>query len=119
MLKRLWVNDEGVLTFEWIMLLTLLVVGVIGGLAAIRDAIIHEAQGTSGAIVSLDQGYLVVPPLGVGVDSINPTASNCTSSASVFGFQDQANWSNGRLSKNQLDQVNQGLNPTTYLCPLP
>ena len=50
---------------------------------------------------------------------LRPTASNCTSSASVFGFQDQANWSNGRLSKNQLDQVNQGLNQTTYLCPLP
>ena len=42
MLKRLWREDEGVLTFEWILLLTLLVIGVIGGVAGIRDAIMSR-----------------------------------------------------------------------------
>jgi len=119
MLKRLWLNDEGVLTFEWILLLTLLVIGVIGGVAAIRDAVLHEAQGTAGAIVSLDQGYVVNAPLGVGVDSMTPTGSSCTSSASVYGFQDEADISFGRLTELQLDQVNQAVNQTTALCPLP
>ena len=32
----------GVLTFEWILLISLLVIGVIGGLAAVRNALIGE-----------------------------------------------------------------------------
>ena len=119
MLKRLLVHDEGVLTFEWILLLTLVVIGVIGGIAGIRDAVIHEAQGTSGAIVSLDQGYILEPPLAVGVDSLTPSNSGCTSGATLSGFQDEADWATGRLSRNQLNQVNQQLNQTSFLCPLP
>ena len=69
MLMRLWREDEGVLTFEWIMLLTLLVIGVIGGVAGIRDAILEECQGVVGAITSLDQSYFVQPPLAVSVSS--------------------------------------------------
>ena len=57
--ERLWCEDEGVLTFEWILLSTLLVIGTIGGVAAIRDAIIQEAQGVVGAMVALDQSYYV------------------------------------------------------------
>ena len=81
MLKRLWNHDEGVLTFEWITLLTLLVIGVIGGIAAIRDAVIHEATGAVGAMTSLDQSYLLEPPLGVGVQSAHNNSGTCTSSA--------------------------------------
>ena len=39
MLKRMWREDEGVLTFEWILLTTLLVIGVVGGISGVRDAI--------------------------------------------------------------------------------
>jgi len=119
MLKRLWREDEGILTFEWILLLTLLVIGVIGGIAGIRDAIIHECQGVVGAMVSLDQSYEVVPPLGVGVDSITPVGSSCTSSASYSKFRDSATWMNGRLSVTQLSNITQPYNATGSLCPLP
>ena len=78
MLKRVWREEEGVLTFEWILLMTLLVIGVIGGVAGIRDAVLHETQGVVGAMVSLDQSYEVVPPLGVGVDSLIPSAQTAT-----------------------------------------
>jgi hypothetical protein len=90
MLMRLWREDEGVLTFEWIMLLTLLVIGVIGGVAAIRDAIILECQGVVGAIVSLDQSYYVAQPLTVSVSSPggDDANQNCTSSANPSMFQD-------------------------------
>jgi hypothetical protein len=90
MLMRLWREDEGVLTFEWIMLLTVLVIGVIGGVAAIRDAIIHECQGVVGAMVSLDQSYYVAPPLTVSVTSPggDDTSTNCTSSAFPSQFID-------------------------------
>jgi hypothetical protein len=101
MMKRLWCEDEGVLTFEWIMLLTLLVIGVIGGVAGIRDAIIHECQGVIGAMVSLDQSYVVQPPLGVAVLADNSQAGGdalCTSSAASMGYADSANVQNGRVN---------------------
>ena len=64
MLMRLWREDEGVLTFEWIMLLTLLVIGVIGGVAGIRDAIIHECQGVVGAMDLVGPVVLCSAPAG-------------------------------------------------------
>ena len=62
MLKRIWHEDEGVLTFEWILLITLLVIGITGAISAVRDAIAAELIDVAGAIVSLDQSYSVVSP---------------------------------------------------------
>jgi len=97
MLKRLWCEDEGILTFEWILLLTLLVIGVIGGVAGIRDAIVHECQGVVGAMMALDQSYAVAAPLGVSVTSFNGTGC-ATSTASLSTFRDSAAWSDGRVT---------------------
>lgn len=33
---------RGVLTFEWILLISLLVIGVIGGLSAVRNSLLNE-----------------------------------------------------------------------------
>ena len=41
-IRRIWCEDEGVLTFEWVLLVTLLTIGVVSGLAAARDAVIDE-----------------------------------------------------------------------------
>ena len=62
MLNRIMKDENGVLTFEWILLITLLVIGIIGGIAAIRDALIIEAAETAGAIVALSQDYEVSGP---------------------------------------------------------
>ncbi|MEI8375711.1 MAG: hypothetical protein WCJ35_23055 [Planctomycetota bacterium] len=119
MWKRLWNEDEGVLTFEWILLLTLLVIGVIGGVAGIRDAIIHEAQGVLGAMVSTDQMYRVQPPLGVGVRALfNVSGGSCTSSAVGSRCNDQAEFGGGRLSNTDLTGMNQTINSTLDLCPV-
>ncbi len=75
MLMRLWREDEGILTFEWILLLTLLVIGVIGGIAAIRDAIMVECLNVAGAIASVNQSYQVSPGFG---GSISATVSDST-----------------------------------------
>jgi Flp pilus assembly pilin Flp len=85
MLLRLWREDEGVLTFEWILLLTLLVIGVIGGVAGIRDALLAEAQNVVGAIASVNQTYTVAPPLGVSVS--NGFGVAACSGAQGFGFE--------------------------------
>ena len=104
MLNRIMKDENGVLTFEWILLITLLVIGIMmqvcfqvilniavvtdtipntgiglpffsyggtalvlllaemGGIAAIRDALIIEAAETAGAIVALSQDYEVSGP---------------------------------------------------------
>ena len=77
MLKRIWMEDEGVLTFEWVLLVTLLTVGVVGGVAAARDAIIDELGDVAQAMLALDQSYTVLHPLIVEVhDTLNQGASN-------------------------------------------
>ena len=70
LLPQMVVNDEGALTFEWILLITLLVIGVVGGLSAARDAIITELGDVAGAAVNIDQSY---------------TVSSCTCDGTAFG----------------------------------
>jgi len=69
MLKRIWREDEGVLTFEWILLITLLVIGITGAMSAVRDAIAAELVDVAGAIVSLDDSYSICSPVqgGAGI----------------------------------------------------
>ena len=33
LMQRMWTEDDGVLSFEWTLLVTLLTIGVVGGLA--------------------------------------------------------------------------------------
>jgi Flp pilus assembly pilin Flp len=53
----LWTEEDGVLSFEWTLLLTLLTIGVVGGLAAARDAIIDELGDVAEAAQAFDQSY--------------------------------------------------------------
>jgi len=47
-------DRRGLLTFEWILLISLLVIGVIGGLGAVRNAMICELVDLAGCIESID-----------------------------------------------------------------
>ncbi len=67
LIQRVWQDDEGVLTFEWILLITVLAIGIVGGLSAVRDAIISELGDLSVAITSLDQSYTILTPMEVRV----------------------------------------------------
>ncbi len=66
-LRRMWDEEDGVLSFEWTMLTSLLTVGVVSGVAAVRDAAIDEMGDLSQAMLSLDQSYVIQPPLAVQV----------------------------------------------------
>ena len=57
LLKRVWSEDQGVLTFEWVLLITLVILGIVGGLSAARDAIIDELGDVGGAIIAVDQSW--------------------------------------------------------------
>ena len=64
---RMWHEQDGVLSFEWTVLTSLLTVGVVSGIAAVRDATIDEMGDLSQAMVNLDQSYFIEPPLAIGV----------------------------------------------------
>lgn len=78
MINRLMKDENGVLTFEWILLITLLVIGIIGGVAAIRDALIIECAETAGAIVALNQSYEVSGPWWITVTNEEGTTTTTT-----------------------------------------
>lgn len=56
-LRTLWRRDAGVLSFEWILLITLLVIGIVGGLSAARDAFVDELGDVAEAVIKIDQSY--------------------------------------------------------------
>jgi len=67
--SRMWHEQDGVLSFEWTMLASLLTVGVVAGVASVRDGVIDEMGDLTRSMTSLDQSYRIQPPLVVGVHS--------------------------------------------------
>lgn len=72
LLVQVWQEDDGVLTFEWTLLITVLVIGIVGGLAAARDAIIDELGDIANATIHFDQSYTLPGLTGPGGFVINP-----------------------------------------------
>jgi Flp pilus assembly pilin Flp len=92
--SRIWREDEGVLTFEWILLITVLVIGIVGGLSAVRDALITELGDVVEAVISLDQSYYIAHPWDVQVPDC------VVDGASDSSYTDSAGIDQGRLSAN-------------------
>ena len=92
---RVWRQQEGGLTFEWILLITVLVIGIVGGLSAVRDAVISELGDVAGAAVHLDQSYTVV-------------ASDCCEMGNEFGFEDTLPECTGTGERPESPAVTQG-----------
>jgi Flp pilus assembly pilin Flp len=65
--NKLWREDDGVLSFEWTLLVVLVVIGIIGGLGAARDVIIDELGDTAEAVLQFDQSFsfVGVPAFGI------------------------------------------------------
>lgn len=50
---KIWTEDDGMLSFEWVLLVTLLTIGIVSGLAAARDAIVDELGDAAQAMLVL------------------------------------------------------------------
>jgi hypothetical protein len=87
-LNQVWTEDDGVLSFEWVLLVTLLTIGVVSGIAGARDAIVDEMGDVAQGMLALDQSFEVDYPLGVSVHN----GGVYSSSASNAGFIDTANF---------------------------
>lgn len=86
-LNQIWKEEDGVLTFEWVLLVTLLTIGIVSGLTAARDAIIDEMGDVAEAMMALDQTFRIDFPLMLTVhDGVESGA------ASDSGFSDATNF---------------------------
>lgn len=59
MFRKLWDDDcgSGVLTGEWLFLFSILLLGTVSGLVAMRQALVGELAETARSVMSLDQTY--------------------------------------------------------------
>lgn len=75
-MARLWNDDDGALiAVEWIFLATILILGVIVGMVAVRQAIIAEFHDIANSLLALNQSFRITGQ------------SNCESStAGTFFF---------------------------------
>ena len=78
-LSRMWKEEDGVLSFEWVLLVTLLTIGIVSGLTAARDAIIDELGDVAQAMLALDQSYTIDFPLDLDVHAIDNTSASDSS----------------------------------------
>ena len=80
LLQKIWTEQDGVLSFEWVLLVTLLTIGLISGVTGARDAIIDELGDLAEATVCFDQSYTFagIPALGISASSFADTKSDYT-----------------------------------------
>jgi Flp pilus assembly pilin Flp len=88
-LDKLWREDDGVLSFEWALLTTLVVLGVVCGLAAARDAVIDELGDVAEGMLALDNSYTIDYPLQLAIsdDGSTPVVVGKASDSGFFDVQ--------------------------------
>jgi len=91
-LQNAWNRDEGVLSFEWVLLCTLLAVGIVSGIAASRDAIIDELGDVSQGIICLDQSFSIDFPLLITIAGDGMGGVDYDGSSSDSSFTDSSNF---------------------------
>jgi hypothetical protein len=70
-LSNVWADDSGaLLATEWVVLATILVIGIVPGLIAVRQGTLEELLDFSNATMSLDQSYEFDGQEVVGTDGI-------------------------------------------------
>lgn len=67
-LKSVVAEEDGLLSFEWVMLVTLLTIGVVAGATAARDGIVDELGDTAESMLSVDGSFQIDFPLQVAID---------------------------------------------------
>jgi Flp pilus assembly pilin Flp len=110
LLKRAWAEQDGVLTFEWTLLITLVTIGVVGGISAARDAIIDELGDTAQVMVAVDQSYRIGFPLAASVH-VAATSSASDSDNIDAAFFDDCDRPLGLLPPEVLGQGTSDDNP--------
>jgi Flp pilus assembly pilin Flp len=70
LLQKLWKDDHGALiSMEFLFVATILVIGLVAGLANVRNAINAELSELANAILALSQGYTISGQSGCAAQS--------------------------------------------------
>ena len=82
---KLWNDDcgSGLLTGEWLFLFAILVLGLITGLVAVRQALLSELVETAQAIMALNQSYSFSGQTNCESSTAGSSASDITSTINV------------------------------------
>jgi hypothetical protein len=88
MMQRMWNEEDGVLSFEWVLLVTLLVIGITVGVAAARDGIVDELGDVAQAMLAVDQSYTVDFPLTVAVHATDSSGASDTAFTDAATYTD-------------------------------
>lgn len=72
LVQRVVAEEDGLLSFEWTMLVTLLTIGAVSGMTAARDGIVDELGDTAESMLAVDGSFRIDFPLQV---SINPNGA--------------------------------------------
>jgi len=84
MLRKLWSDDNGaLLASEFVFMTSLLVVGTVSGLVAVRQALVSELTETANAIMALDQSYSFSGQSFAGASTAGSSATDHTNSVTV------------------------------------
>jgi Flp pilus assembly pilin Flp len=90
-ISNLWQEDDGVLSFEWTLLITIVTIGIVGGLAAARDAIIDEFGDVAQAMLAVDHSMTITMPLATVVHNpSDPSSASDSSFIDALAFEDCA-----------------------------
>jgi Flp pilus assembly pilin Flp len=101
----MWKEEDGVLSFEWVLLVTLLTIGIVSGISAARDAIIDELGDVAQAMLALDQSYTIDFPLNVDVHTVDATSASDSAFTDALIYTDCARTAApvGQLPQSVLD----------------
>jgi Flp pilus assembly pilin Flp len=70
LLLRLWKDDRGaLLAVEWLFIVVLLIIGLVVGFTAVRNAVVEEFTEFGNALTSLDQSFRVDGLRGCGAET--------------------------------------------------
>jgi Flp pilus assembly pilin Flp len=81
-------EEDGVLSFEWALLATLLTIGIVTGLAAARDAIIDELGDAAEAMIAVDGSYTIDAPLRFTINNMEIGGASDSAYFDFAIFQD-------------------------------
>ena len=67
LVAKLWNDDQGaLLASEYLFVVTILIIGTVIGLTAVREAVNHELSEVANALLALSQGYTISGQSGGG-----------------------------------------------------
>ena len=76
MLSHLWRENDAVLTFEWILLISLLIIAMIAGASSIRDSLVNELSDVATGVTLINQSFSIANPPSVKGQPAQNTASS-------------------------------------------